>query len=155
MKRDLLTKNDGISRGKERIAKNGEVFTPNELVTRLLDKIPAEKWKNPKATFLEPCCGNGQIVIGMLERRIESGVKPLDALKTLYGVELMQDNVDLCKERIKTVLREHKVKITPKVMEIIDHNFVCSDFFKWDFENWCSKDVPVEYEFDGLDEFMY
>ena len=155
MARDLLTKNDGISRGKERIAKNGEVFTPNELVTRLLDKIPTEKWKDPKATFLEPCCGNGQIVIGMLERRIESGIKPIDALKTLYGVELMQDNVGLCKERIKTTLRENGVKITKKIIEIIDHNFVCSDFFKWDFENWCSKEQPDTGEPEGLEAIMF
>lgn len=152
MTRDLLTKNDGISRGKERITKNGEVFTPNELVTRLLDKISAEKWKDPEATFLEPCCGNGQIVIGMLERRIASGVEPIQAVKTLYGVELMQDNVDLCKDRIREVLRANKVKIDKKVNDIIDHNFVCSDFFKWDFENWRSKEEAVEA--NGLEEFL-
>lgn len=152
---DLTTKNDGIKRTAKRISDNGEVFTPKDLVEQMLAKIPEETWKDSKKTFLEPTFGSGNMLICMLEKRIKSGVKPLDALKTLYGVELMQDNVDLCKERIKTVLREHKVKITPKVMEIIDHNFVCSDFFKWDFENWCSKDVPVEYEFGGLDEFMY
>lgn len=151
---DLTTKNDGIKRDSKRIKENGEVFTPNELVTRLLDKIPTEKWKDPEATFLEPCCGNGQIVIGMLERRIESGVKPIDALKTLYGVELMQDNVDLCKERIKQSLREHGVKINKDILEIIDHNFVCSDFFEWDFENWQRK-LPREPEPNGLDDIFY
>ena len=152
MARDLLTKNDGISRGKERITKNGEVFTPNELVIRLLDKIPTEKWKDPEATFLEPCCGNGQIVIGMLERRIACGINPIQALQTLFGVELMQDNVDLCKDRIRDVLRANKVKITKKVNDIIDHNFVCSDFFKWDFENWCSKETQATEP--GLEEFF-
>ena len=139
---DLTTKNDGIIRSKERISKNGEVYTPKILVERMLDKIPEEKWKDPKATFLEPCCGNGQIVIGMLERRISSGISPINALQTLFGVELMQDNVDLCKSRIRDVLRANKVKITKKVNDIIDHNFVCSDFFNWDFENWCSKEQP-------------
>lgn len=152
MANDLLTSNDGIKREKERITKNGEVFTPSVLVKRLLDKIPEEKWKDPNATFLEPCCGNGQIVIGMLERRISSGVSPIIALQTLFGVELMQDNIDLCKARIRDVLRANKVKITKKVNEIIDHNFVCSDFFKWDFENWCSKeDQKME---GGLEEFL-
>ena len=43
--RDLTTKNDGITRSKERITKNGEVFTPKALVEKMMDKIPAEKWK--------------------------------------------------------------------------------------------------------------
>ena len=150
--RDLTTKNDGITRSKERITKNGEVFTPKSLVEKMMDKIPEEKWKDPEATFLEPCCGNGQIVIGMLERRIASGVEPVQAVKTLYGVELMQDNVDLCKDRIREVLRANKIKIDKKVNDIIDHNFVCSDFFKWDFENWCPKEAVVET--NGLEEFL-
>lgn len=149
---DLTTKNDGIVRSKERITKNGEVFTPKTLVEKMMDKIPIEKWKNPEATFLEPTFGSGNMLICMLERRIACGINPIQALKTLYGVELMQDNVDLCKERIREVLRSNKVKITSKINEIIDHNFVCSDFFKWDFENWCSKeDQKME---GGLEEFL-
>lgn len=150
--RDLTTKNDGITRSKERITKNGEVFTPKALVEKMMDKIPVEKWSDPEATFLEPTFGSGNMLICMLERRIESGVEPIQAVKTLYGVELMQDNVDLCKDRIREVLRANKVKIDKKVNDIIDHNFVCSDFFKWDFENWCSKEQSTES--NGLAEFL-
>ena len=64
----------------------------------------------------------------------------------------MQDNVDLCKDRIREVLRANKVKIDKKVNDIIDHNFVCSDFFKWDFENWRPKEAVVET--NGLEEFL-
>ena len=150
--RDLTTKNDGISRSKERITKNGEVFTPKALVEKMMDKIPVEKWSDPEATFLEPTFGSGNMLICMLECRIASGIEPIQALKTLYGVELMQDNVDLCKDRIREVLRANKVKIDKKVNDIIDHNFVCSDFFKWDFENWCSKEQSIET--NGLAEFL-
>ena len=150
--RDLTTKNDGITRSKERITKNGEVFTPKALVEKMMDKIPAEKWKDSEATFLEPTFGSGNMLICMLERRIASGIEPIQAVKTLYGVELMQDNVDLCKDRIREVLRANKIKIDKKVNDIIDHNFVCSDFFKWDFENWCSKEEVVES--NGLTEFL-
>lgn len=152
MAKDLLTGNDGIKRDKTRITKNGEVFTPTVLVDRLLDKIPDEKWKDPEATFLEPCCGNGQIVVGILERRISCGVSPIDALRTLFGVELMQDNVDLCKGRIRDVLRANGVKITRQVNDIIDRNIVCSDFFNWDFDNWCPKEEPETT--GGLEEFF-
>ena len=150
--RDLTTKNDGITRSKERITKNGEVFTPKALVEKMMDKIPVEKWSDPDATFLEPTFGSGNMLICMLERRIASGIEPIQAVKTLYGVELMQDNVDLCKDRIREVLRANKVKIDKKVNDIIDHNFVCSDFFKWDFENWCSKEQSTES--NGLAEFL-
>lgn len=150
--RDLTTKNDGITRSKERITKNGEVFTPKSLVEKMMDKIPEEKWKDPNSVWLEPTFGSGNMLICMLERRIASGVEPIQAVKTLYGVELMQDNVDLCKDRIREVLRANKVKIDKKVNDIIDHNFVCSDFFKWDFENWRSKEKAVET--NGLEEFL-
>ena len=150
--RDLTTKNDGITRSKERITKNGEVFTPKSLVEKMMDKIPEEKWKDPNSVWLEPTFGSGNMLICMLERRIASGVEPIQAIKTLYGVELMQDNVDLCKDRIREVLRTNKVKIDKKVNDIIDHNFVCSDFFKWDFENWRSKEEAVET--NGLEEFL-
>lgn len=150
--RDLTTKNDGITRSKERITKNGEVFTPKSLVEKMMDKIPEEKWKDPNSVWLEPTFGSGNMLICMLERRIASGVEPVQAVKTLYGVELMQDNVDLCKGRIREVLRANKVKIDKKVNDIIDHNFVCSDFFKWDFENWRSKEEAVET--NGLEEFL-
>lgn len=150
--RDLTTKNDGITRSKERITKNGEVFTPKSLVEKMMDKIPVEKWKDPNSVWLEPTFGSGNMLICMLERRIASGVEPIQAVKTLYGVELMQDNVDLCKDRIREVLRANKVKIDKKVNDIIDHNFVCSDFFKWDFENWRPKEAVVET--NGLEEFL-
>ena len=150
--RDLTTKNDGITRSKERITKNGEVFTPRSLVEKMMDKIPEEKWKDPNSVWLEPTFGSGNMLICMLERRIASGVEPVQAVKTLYGVELMQDNVDLCKDRIREVLRANKVKIDKKVNDIIDHNFVCSDFFKWDFENWRSKEEVVKT--NGLEEFL-
>lgn len=150
--RDLTTKNDGITRSKERITKNGEVFTPKSLVEKMMDKIPVEKWKDPNSVWLEPTFGSGNMLICMLERRIASGIEPIQAVKTLYGVELMQDNVDLCKDRIREVLRANKVKIDKKVNDIIDHNFVCSDFFKWDFENWRPKEAVVET--NGLEEFL-
>ena len=137
---------------KETAKKNGEVWTPRALVERMMDKIPEEKWKDPKATFLEPTFGSGNMLICMLERRISSGISPIDALRTLFGVELMQDNVDLCKDRIRDVLRANKVKITSKINAIIDHNFVCSDFFKWDFDNWCPKETQKSTS--GLEEFF-
>ena len=142
---DLNFKNDGIVRTKERIKKNGEVATPFEIVDRMIAKIPEEKWKEPAATFIDPCAGNGQILVRMLQKRLDSGISKEDAVKTLYGVELMQDNRDLAVKRILEI-------VGPKYRNIVEHNIVCSDFFNWDFENWCPKTEPV-YD-GGMDEFL-
>ena len=66
--RDLTTKNDGITRSKERITKNGEVFTPKSLVEKMMDKIPEEKWKDPNSVWLEPTFGSGNSSKDRLEK---------------------------------------------------------------------------------------
>ena len=48
---------------KDIAKKNGEVWTPRELVETMMSKIPEEKWKDPNATFLEPTAGSGNMVI--------------------------------------------------------------------------------------------
>lgn len=137
---------------KEIAKKNGEVWTPRELVESMINQFPKELWTNPEEQYLDPTMGSGNMIICMLEKRIASGIEPVTALKTLFGVELMQDNVDVCKDRIRDVLRSNKVKITEKINEIIDHNFVCADFFKWDFDNWCPKEESTEES--GIDQFL-
>lgn len=134
--RDLTTTNDGIRRSTDRIKATGEVFTPVDLVDRMCDKIPAETWADPEKTFLEPTFGSGNMLCRMLERRIASGVSPMDAIRTLYGMELMEDNVKLCKARVKEILKEHGLDITEDVERIIDNNLVCTDFFKWNIQDW-------------------
>lgn len=133
MDREFLTNNDGIQRSKERIKKNGEVFTPFAIIDQMIAKIPEEKWKDPKATFVDPTAGSGNILVRMLEKRLASGISVEDAVKTLYGVELMQDNRDLCIQRILEI-------VGPKYSKIVNKNIVRADFFKWDFENWEPKE---------------
>lgn len=38
---------------------NDEVFTPPNLVNDMLDLLPADLWRNPKAKFLDPVCKTG------------------------------------------------------------------------------------------------
>lgn len=133
---DLNTANDGIRRTKDRIKATGEVFTPVDLVDDMCARIPDDDWKDPTKTFLEPTFGSGNMLCRMLERRIAFGVTPMDAIRTMYGLELMQDNVDLCRKRVKDILVEHGQSITKEVEEILEHNLVCTDFFKWDLANW-------------------
>lgn len=117
-----------------------EFFTPYEIVKRMADKIPEETWADPTKTFLEPSFGNGQFILYIIWNRIQHDIDWKTSLKTLYGVELMQDNVDETKERVLDLLTKMNIDYNKdEALEIMNKNLVCSDFFDWDFENWCSK----------------
>lgn len=115
-----------------------EFFTPFSIVDRMCDKIPESDWTDSSKTFLEPSFGNGNFIVYIIWKRITSGISWHDALSTLYGVELMADNVQETKERICELLDKMEVKYDKaEVMNIMDKNLVCCDFFEWDFERWC------------------
>ncbi len=49
------------------------------------------------------------------------------ALSTTYGVELMEDNVKLCKERLAGP------NPTQEILDILDKNIVCHDALTYDY----------------------
>ena len=117
-----------------------EFFTPYSIVKRMCDKVSDEDWADPNKTFLEPCFGNGQFVCYILWNRIQHGVHWWWALRNLYGVELMQDNVEETKQRVIKLLDALEVDYDEDLaMDVMDYNLVCSDFFDWDFDAWCKK----------------
>ena len=114
-----------------------EFFTPFSIVERMCAKVSPEEWADPDKTFLEPSFGNGNFLVYIIYKRISSGLTWQQTLSTLYGVELMEDNVQETKERICDLLDKMEVKYDKEeAMSIMDNNLVCSDFFEWDFENW-------------------
>ena len=114
-----------------------EFFSPYSIVKRMADKIPEEDWQNPSKTFLEPCFGNGSFVIYIIWNRLQHGIDWKTALETCYGVELMQDNVDETHGRIIKLFDALNIEYDKDVAyEIMNKNLVCSDFFKWNFEEW-------------------
>ena len=90
----------GIVRSQERIENNSEVFTPESLVNEVLSKLDNIVFKDPNRTFLDPSCGDGQFLGEVLIRKVENGIDFEQALSTIYGVDIMQDNVQLCRERL-------------------------------------------------------
>lgn len=120
-----------IARGSQ------EFFTPYSIVKRMCDKIPDSDWSDPVKTFLEPCLGNGQFYIYIIYNRILHGIDWQTALESAYGLELMQDNVDECKERVIELLKNLDIAFSEKTArDILDYNIVCHDFFTWNFEEW-------------------
>ena len=114
-----------------------EFCTPYSIVKRMADKIPDEDWSDPTKTFLESSFGNGQFVVYIVWNRIQHGIDWQTALKTLYGVELMADNVLECHDRVIDLLIKLGIEFDERTArKIMKKNLVCSDFFKWDFEHW-------------------
>lgn len=114
-----------------------EFFTPYSIVKRMCDKITDEDWADQTKTFIEPSFGSGQFVVYMVWNRIQHGIDWQTALKTLYGVELMADNVIETRNRVIDLLTKLGIEFDEQTArKIMKKNLVCSDFFKWDFEHW-------------------
>jgi hypothetical protein len=67
----------------------GEVFTPEELVREMLDKIPTSVWENTASTFLDPCMGKGTFLVDILRRLTTIyGYSVEDAMSRIYGYDV-------------------------------------------------------------------
>jgi type I restriction-modification system DNA methylase subunit len=90
----------GVDRMSERVKATGEVFTPTKLVCEILQQMPIEEFA-PGKTVLDPACGDGQFLVPVkLLKMFHFGMSGADALDDIYGVDIMRDNVDLCKMRL-------------------------------------------------------
>jgi hypothetical protein len=119
----------GIDREKVRVKATGEVFTPTDLVQHCLDNLDQSVFTNCTKTFLDPTCGDGQFLGEVLIRKMENGATFEQALSTVYGVDLMQDNVELCRERLLCGRND--------LRHIVEQNIVCADGLRY------------HYRFDG------
>ena len=115
----------GVERDKVRVKATGEVFTPTALVQEILDQLPQELFADASKTFLDPACGDGQFLGEVVIRKVENGSTFEQALRTTYGVDLMQDNVDLCRERLLCGRED--------VRHIVEQNIVCADGLRYHY----------------------
>jgi len=123
-------------RRKNRRKFYGEDFTPLELVNEMLSKLPNEVWE-PEKLWIDPAGGNGNFVVEVLKRKLEKGHEPLQALLTIFSIEILQDNVDEMKSRLLSALPDLDDTQRAKAIGILNHNIVCADALTWDYENWC------------------
>lgn len=96
---------------RQRVADHGEVLTGKREVDAMLDLVKQET-ERIDSRFLEPACGNGNFLAAILERKLavvekRYGRSQLDfernavlAVSSLYGIDILADNVSLCKERL-------------------------------------------------------
>jgi len=103
-----------LIKSTQRVRDLGEVFTPSSTVQDMLDLLPSEIWAvHPSPTFLEPSCGDGNFLVAVFDRKAAAvvaswkrGTLPygadrkallfhlLEALSSVYGVDICPENID-------------------------------------------------------------
>ena len=119
----------GVERDKLRVKQTAEVFTPTELVLEMLDGLEqqdASLFTDRSKTFMDNSCGDGQFLTEVVIRKMQrSGCTLVQALSTTYGIELMEDNAELCRKRL---CGPNPSRL---VLDIVKNNIVCADALKY------------------------
>ena len=112
-------------KSKDRVRDQGEVFTAEREVNAMLDLVKHET-ERIESRFLEPACGDGNFLAPILERKLavvegrykksqtEFEVNSLIAIGSIYGVDIMNDNVKDCRSRLFGIFDEHYTRLYKK-----------------------------------------
>lgn len=95
-------------KSKQRVAEHGEVFTAEREVNAMLDLVRQET-ERIDSRFLEPACGNGNFLVEILRRKlriVHDDCEMVRAVASIYGIDIMQDNVAECRERLLGIVEE-------------------------------------------------
>ncbi|MEN6499443.1 MAG: DNA methyltransferase [Rectinema sp.] len=101
-------------KSKQRVADHGEVFTSPEIVNDMLNLVKQET-ERIDSRFLEPACGTGNFLAEILQRKLRVvenryGKSQLEyeryailAVSSIYGIDILEDNVQECRKRLFTI----------------------------------------------------
>jgi hypothetical protein len=166
---------DDIVRDKERIKETGEVFTPAELVEIVLQEIFERdpfSFTDKDATWCDPTCGDGNFLVAVLKwklrhnkERAEGKETPIcDILRSIYGLDLLEENTKQAVKRMINVIVEEFGEIT----ENTERNYrkiLCGrdskpgrivggiSALEWDFEKWRPIKITVSEATEGLIDY--
>ena len=132
---------------KKRVADHGEVFTADREVNAMLDLVKQET-ERIDSRFLEPACGDGNFLAEILRRKLtvvkrKYRKSPIDyeknavlAATSIYGVDILQDNVNACRARMFEIWDKEYKAVCKKeingdcreaVRFILGRNIVCGN----------------------------
>ena len=135
------------TKSKARVRDYGEVFTNEREVKAMCDLVKDET-ERIDSRFLEPACGDGNFLAEILKRKlavVKSKYKksPLDyernavlAATSIYGVDIMADNVEACRNRMFEIWNKEYTAVCKKdandqtrdaVKFIFQKNIVCGN----------------------------
>lgn len=140
-------KNEKQVVSRQRVADHGEVYTAKREVNAMLDLVK-EETERIDSRFLEPACGNGNFLVEILSRKMEAVRKRFSknryeydlasaqAVSSMYGVELLPDNVEICRNRLldqylETYRQHLSDNVSPELERcirfILKKNILCGD----------------------------
>lgn len=133
-------------KSKQRVAEHGEVFT-NEREVKAMCDLVSQECNRIDSRFLEPACGNGNFLAEILKRKLEvvknRYKKSADdyekysviAVTSIYGVELLSDNAQECRQRLFDIWNKEYTKncktandiCRDNVRFILSRNILCGN----------------------------
>ena len=132
-------------RSRDRIKTLGEVFTPENYVESMLDTLSKGKrnfWSNENNVFFEPTSGHGNIVLSILQRRVEALYKKAistkikkpelyavaNSINTLWAIDIDSVNIEACRERVLKFITGFLLSVRKEnsLEDLVDSEF---DFF--------------------------
>lgn len=102
---------------KRRVTDHGEVYTASREVNAMLDSVKRET-ENIDSRFLEPACGTGNFLAEVLARKLRVVEKryrksqlefersAVRAVGSIYGIDILEDNVVACCNRLFDLFNE-------------------------------------------------
>jgi hypothetical protein len=91
----------------------------------MLNTLDQSIFQDTVKTIIDNSCGDGQLLGEALIRKMENGSTFEQALSTVYGVDLMQDNVDECRKRLLCGRED--------LQHIVEQNIVCADALRYHY----------------------
>lgn len=76
----------------------GQWFTPENVADEMVNMTPDTWWTKG---ILEPTCGNGNLVIRILNEKVKHGLTPEEALNTTFANEFDEKYAIECTERVR------------------------------------------------------
>ncbi len=159
-------------KSKKRVTDHGEVFTNQREVNAMLDLVKHET-ERIDSRFLEPACGNGNFLAEVLRRKLavvdsrysKSQVEwerySVIAVSSIYGVDILEDNAQECRERLFNIFNERytaifknkcKDECRRSVKFLLNRNILWGDAL--DFTNPVTKQPIVFSEWSAVNGSM-
>lgn len=134
-------------KSKDRVADHGEVFTAEREVKAMCDLV-SNMCEDYSKRFLEPACGDGNFLAEILSRKLANLKKKYKrssydferfsvfAVSSIYGVDIMQDNVQECRNRLYKIWNKEYTTVCKKdcneqtrqaVKYILSKNILCGN----------------------------
>ena len=146
-----------LVKSKQRVADHGEVFTPAWMVEDMLNLVKSES-ERIDSRFLEPACGSGNFLKAVLIRKLravearysksefERRHYALFALMSIYGVELLADNILECRQNLLSIFTEFLGATDVEVWRLAANNVLGANIIQGDALTLkTATEEPIEF----------